>query len=68
MEDNMLAWASAAALVCALSATLGFGSFTSLPASGQSIALLIAALAGLVLLGAFEAYEAEGPRPPDTET
>ena len=59
----MLAWVSAAALVCAISTAMGFGSFLLVSPSAQGIALLVAALSALVMLGGFEAYDAEGPRP-----
>ena len=65
MERIMLAWATAAGLVCALSAMFGFGSIATLPSSFQSIALFITAVAAFVLLASFEAHEAQGPAPQD---
>lgn len=61
----MLAWATAAALVCAISATLGIGSIDSFPTSMQNVALFIAAIAAFVLLASFEAHEAQGTARPD---
>jgi hypothetical protein len=63
----MLAWTTAAALICALSASFGFGSVASLPSSIQSIALFITAIAAFVLLASFEAHEAQGPAPTDED-
>ena len=63
----MLAWVAAAALVCAICAALGFGSFFALTAVGQSVAFLMMALSALVFFGAFDAYEGtrarSGPDP-----
>jgi hypothetical protein len=63
----MLAWATAAALVCAISATLGLGSVDSFPSSMQNIALFISAIAAFVLFASFEAHEAQGPMKKESE-
>lgn len=63
----MLAFAAASFLVCALSALMAFGLLGGVPPAGQNVALLVSAVAALVLLGAFEAHEAEGPSQTDTD-
>lgn len=65
----MAAWVAAAAFVCVICAALSFGSFFALTAGAQSVAFLIMALSALVLVGAFDAYEATSavPRPESSD-
>ena len=60
----MWAWTAAAAFVGIVSAVLAFSSM--LPAA-HNIALLVTCAAIFVLLAAFEAHEAQGPRPSEGE-
>jgi uncharacterized membrane protein YtjA (UPF0391 family) len=55
--SKMLAWAVTSALVCVISGALGFSHFLAATADGQSLALLMMSLAGVVSFGAFDAYE-----------
>lgn len=61
----MLGWIALSALICIVCATLGFGSALSLSPGLQGVILLVLALAAMVLLGAFEAYEAQGRKRED---
>jgi|GEM_PF-3742882 len=60
----MLAWTAAAAIVGAISAMLGFSSIIP---GAHNIALLVTCAAVLILLAAFEAHEAQGPRTSEGE-
>ena len=53
----MLGWIAFSALVCIICGVLGFGALISLTPMTQGLVLLVMAIAGMVLLGAFEAHE-----------
>jgi hypothetical protein len=63
----MLALVALSAFVCVVSAALGFGPFLALSIQAQGLVLLVLAIAATVLLGAFEAYEGQGPSADRTE-
>lgn len=54
----MLGWIVFSASVCILCAVLGFGPLIALTPMTQGLILLVMAIAGMILLGAFEAHEA----------
>jgi hypothetical protein len=54
----MLGWIAFSALVCIICAVLGFGALVALTPMTQGLVLLVMTIAGMVLLGAFEAHEA----------
>lgn len=53
----MFGWIASSALICIVCAYLGFSSTLALSPLAQNLALLVMAIAGMVLLGAFEAHE-----------
>jgi hypothetical protein len=53
----MFGWMALSALICTVCAFIGFSSNFSLSPMMQGFALLGMAIAGMVLLGAFEAHE-----------
>lgn len=53
----MAALIAASALACVLFGALGLGEWVSLPIDVQSFLLLGMAVAGTIMLGAFDAYE-----------
>ncbi|MBX9740920.1 MAG: hypothetical protein K2X62_12635 [Beijerinckiaceae bacterium] len=58
----MLACVAASAFICVICAALGFGPFLSLSVQSQGIILLVLAVAGTFLLGAFEAYDGQSAK------
>ena len=48
--------------LCAGSAVLGFGHFTSISGSLSSVCLAVFALSATLLIGSFEAYETQAVR------
>ena len=53
----MFGWMALSALICTVCAFLGFSSNLASSPMIQGVALLVMAIAGMVLLGAFEAHE-----------
>ena len=53
----MFGWIALSALICTVCAYVGFSPNLASSPMTQGIALLIMAIAGMVLLGAFEAHE-----------
>ena len=53
----MLGWIAFSGVVCIICAVLGFGALVALTPMTQGLVLLVMAIAGMVLLGAFEAHE-----------
>ena len=58
----MIIWMAISAIVCALCGALVADPLGLIATTGQSYLLLLMALAGTVLFGAFDAYESQGPR------
>lgn len=54
----MLGWIAFSAAVCIVCAVLGFSSLLTLSPLTQGFVLLVMAVSGMVMLGAFEAHEA----------
>jgi hypothetical protein len=57
----MWGWITLSALVCMICAVLGFSSAFSLSPMAQGLVLLVMAISGMVLLGAFEAHDSSRP-------
>jgi hypothetical protein len=54
----MLGWIAISGFVCIVCAVLGFSALVALSPMAQGLVLLVMAIAGMILLGAFEAHEA----------
>jgi hypothetical protein len=57
----MFTWLAWSAVFCASCFVLAMDPLGFFATTGQSFLLLLMALAGTVLFGAFDAYESEGP-------
>ena len=53
----MLAWIAFSGFVCVICGVLGFGALVALTPMMQGMVLLVMAIAGMILLGSFEAHE-----------
>lgn len=53
----MLRWIIALSILCATSATIGFGQFVPMASSLNGLCLTVFALSAVLLIGSFEAYE-----------
>jgi hypothetical protein len=54
----MLGWIAFSGFICIVCAVLGFSALVALSPMAQGLVLLVMAIAGMVLLGSFEAHEA----------